>query len=270
MSDRDKMELREKVNVVFHSAASIKFDDELSKAVTMNVRGTKELMDLAKGMGNLRSFVHVSTCYSHCHLREEVIQEKIYPPESFSVKEVLDMSKRELNAIAMNTDTNTHSLPTGEVSDEECKRVIDKRPNTYTFTKAITEQLVREERDDLPISIVRPSIVVGARSEPQPGWVDNINGPTGVGLFISQGALRSMINNPAIVADLVPVDTVINLMCAVALKTAKQYNREAGKRPEEVPVYNCNSSTDSPATWGEIWKFFLEACYIWPSETTLL
>ena len=251
MSDRDKIELREEVNVVFHSAASIKFDDELSKAVTMNVRGTKELMDLAKGMGNLRSFVHVSTCYSHCHLRDKVIQEKIYPPESFSVEEVLDMSK-------------------GEVSDEECKRVIDERPNTYTFTKAITEQLVREERDDLPISIVRPSIVVGARSEPLPGWVDNINGPTGVGLFISQGALRSMINNPAIVADLVPVDTVINLMCAVALKTAKQYNREAGKRPEEVPVYNCNSSTDSPVTWGEIWKFFLEACYIWPSETTLL
>ena len=111
MSDHDKMELREEVNVVFHSAASIKFDDELSKAVTMNVRGTKELMDLAKEMGNLRSFVHVSTCYSHCHLRDEVIQEKIYPPESFSVKEVLDMSKRELNAIAMNTDTNTQSFP---------------------------------------------------------------------------------------------------------------------------------------------------------------
>ena len=41
--------------------------------------------------------------------------------------------------------------------------MIDQRPNTYTFTKAITEQLVREERGDLPVSIVRPSIVVGAR-----------------------------------------------------------------------------------------------------------
>ena len=61
----------------------------------MNVRGTKELMDLAKGMGNLESFVHVSTCYSHCHLRDEVIQEKIYPPESLSVKEVLEMSQSE-------------------------------------------------------------------------------------------------------------------------------------------------------------------------------
>ena len=95
MSDRDRSELKEEINVVFHSAASIKFDDELSKAVLMNVRGTKELMDLAKGMGNLESFVHVSTCYSHCHLRDEVIQEKIYPPESLSVKEVLEMSRSE-------------------------------------------------------------------------------------------------------------------------------------------------------------------------------
>ena len=91
LSDKDKSELKREVNIIFHSAASIKFDDELSKAVTMNVRGTKELMDLAKGMENLASFVHVSTCYSHCHLHNEVIQEKIYPPESFSVKEVLDM-----------------------------------------------------------------------------------------------------------------------------------------------------------------------------------
>ena len=96
LSDRDRIELKEEINVVFHSAASIKFDDELSKAISMNVRGTKELMDLAKGMENLHSFVHVSTCYSHCHLLNEVIQEKIYPPESFSVQEVLDMSKCEL------------------------------------------------------------------------------------------------------------------------------------------------------------------------------
>ena len=157
-----------------------------------------------------------------------------------------------------------------ELSDEETKRVIGQRPNTYTFTKAITEQLVKEERDDLPMSIVRPSIVVGARSEPLPGWVDNINGPTGVGVFISQGILRSMINNPNMVADIIPVDTVINLMCAVAHKTAEQYDRRAGKRPTEVPVYNCNSSTDNPLTWGELWKTFVEACYIWPSETTIL
>ena len=64
--------------------------------------------------------------------------------------------------------------------------IIGERPNTYSFTKAITEQMIKEDRGDLPISIVRPSIVVGAVSEPLPGWVDNINGPTSVGVFISQ------------------------------------------------------------------------------------
>merc|ERR1712241_127853 len=101
----------------FHSAATVRFDDLLTRSVSMNVRGTKELMDLAKEMKNLISFVHVSTCYVHCHRQNEVIREEIYPPEKYSVKEV-----------------------------------IGERPNTYTFTKAITEQLVKEDRGDLPIS----------------------------------------------------------------------------------------------------------------------
>jgi hypothetical protein len=32
---------------------------------------------------------------------------------------------------------------------------------------------------DLPLAIVRPSIVVAAWKEPVPGWIDNLNGPTG-------------------------------------------------------------------------------------------
>ena len=79
-----------------------------------------------------------------------------------------------------------------------------------------------------------------------------------------------MINNPNLAADIVPVDTVINLMCAVAHKTARQHDGVSGERPAEVPVYNCNSSTDNPVTWGELWKSFVEACYIWPSETAIL
>ena len=65
-------------------------------------------------------------------------------------------------------------------SEEGTKEVIGERPNTYTFTKAITEQLVKQEREHLPISIVRPSIVAGAVKDPIPGWVDNLNGPTGI------------------------------------------------------------------------------------------
>ena len=33
-------------------------------------------MDLAREMRGLDSFVHVSTAYAHCHLQNEVLQEK--------------------------------------------------------------------------------------------------------------------------------------------------------------------------------------------------
>ena len=96
MSEEDKERMKSEINVIFHSAATIQFNDLLSKSVSMNVRGTKELMDMAKGMKNLVSFIHVSTCYVHCHLQGEVIREEIYPQEDFNVKEVLDMCENNL------------------------------------------------------------------------------------------------------------------------------------------------------------------------------
>ena len=75
-------------------------------------------------------------------------------------------------------------------------KLIGNRPNTYTFTKvsfvekkinvlpncifcnwqALAESVLVEEAGNLPVSIVRPSIVVAAWKEPIPGWVDNLNG----------------------------------------------------------------------------------------------
>ena len=39
--------------------------------------------------------------------------------------------------------------------------------------------MLLKDRGDIPLAIVRPSIVTAARQEPIPGWVDNLNGPTG-------------------------------------------------------------------------------------------
>lgn len=36
--------------------------------------------------------------------------------------------------------------------------LIGKRPNTYTFTKALTEHMLLKEASNLPVAIVRPSI----------------------------------------------------------------------------------------------------------------
>jgi len=61
--------------------------------------------------------------------------------------------------------------------------IIGVFPNTYIFTKAWAELVVQKNATDLPIVIMRPSIVVASWKEPIPGWVDNLNGPTGMYLF---------------------------------------------------------------------------------------
>lgn len=47
-------------------------------------------------------------------------------------------------------------------------RIISSHPNTYAFTKAIAEQMLLDERDQLPVAIFRPSIVTASVREPFP------------------------------------------------------------------------------------------------------
>ena len=45
--------LTESVNVVFHCAATVRFDEDLTKSVAMNVEAVFAIIDLAKKMKNL-------------------------------------------------------------------------------------------------------------------------------------------------------------------------------------------------------------------------
>lgn len=62
ISDAD-LEKIKSCSVVFHAAASVRFDDPLKSAIILNTRGTREMCELAKKMPNLRAFLHVSTAY---------------------------------------------------------------------------------------------------------------------------------------------------------------------------------------------------------------
>lgn len=43
--------------------------------------------------------------------------------------------------------------------------------NTYTFTKAMGETLIQTMREDVPVVIIRPSIIESSYKEPFPGWL---------------------------------------------------------------------------------------------------
>lgn len=59
------------------------------------------------------------------------------------------------------------------------KDILKNLPNSYAFTKALSEALVNEavEKQNLSAMIMRPSIVIPTYADPIPGWTDNLNGP---------------------------------------------------------------------------------------------
>ena len=57
---------------------------------------------------------------------------------------------------------------TDEMADLITPELIGEKPNTYTYTKQMAENVIVQEGDGLPITIVRPSIVTAAWQEPIP------------------------------------------------------------------------------------------------------
>ena len=124
----------------------------------MNVHGTISMAELAKKMPKLEVFVHVSTAYAHCYRKK--IDEKFYVDNWDMKDEFWDKVLSKDNPKNLNID-------------------VKRWPNPYTCSKAMAENYLLKHCQSLPLTIVRPSIVVAAWQEPMPGWIDNFNGPTG-------------------------------------------------------------------------------------------
>lgn len=54
LSTKDRDMLIENIDIVFHGAATMRFDESVRQAVNINVRGTKMVLLLAREMKNLK------------------------------------------------------------------------------------------------------------------------------------------------------------------------------------------------------------------------
>lgn len=235
--------LKKNVNFVFHCAASVKFDEPLKIAIMINTISTRNMLDLAEDFRHLQAFVHVSTAFSNTN--QKAIYEKIYD-SSFDYK--LAISHVEMD--------NTEELMT---LNELAMAVF---PNTYVFSKNLTEQLVRDRSENLPIAIVRPSIVCPSFGEPYPGWVDSLNGPMGVLIGAGSGFLRTVYGNGDNIADLIPCDFAVNSIIVSAASVASREN-------ESLKIYNCTSSKQLPITWNQFLDLSLQVYKNYPSTKVL-
>ena len=144
----DDLKRATKTTVIFiHLAATLRLEATLKPAIQMNLMGTKHALDVAKMMPNLLWFMHTSTAF--CCPDIEILDDKIYPyPEKPAnmIKCAETMTEEEMAAMQ--------------------KEAIGNHPNTYTFSKRLAEILVNDEYKNLPIVMVRPSIVTPALQEP--------------------------------------------------------------------------------------------------------
>ncbi|XP_047038839.1 fatty acyl-CoA reductase 1 [Helicoverpa zea] len=226
LSDQDRAMIIAQVDIIIHAAATIRFDEELKKAVLLNVRGTKLMVELAKTCKNLKLFIHISTSY--CHLHEKLLEEQAYPPPADPHHVIQAVEWMDDEAIAMLTP-----------------KLLDKLPNSYAFTKALGEALVVEAMEHIPAMVLRPSIVIPIWQEPVPGWTDNINGPTGLLIGAGKGVIRSMYCKSNSYADYLPVDVFINGIMIVAWNYLQNGDTKCN-------IINFTSSAEIKVTWSEM------------------
>lgn len=194
----DTQLLKDEVDVVFHVAATVKFDAPLKYAVNMNIRSTSDLLDLAHDMNKLKAFVHVSTAFSNC-VGRDTIEEKLYSPP---------IPPEQLMMLVENLDE--------KIVDSITPSLLGSYPNTYVYTKGIAEDMCRLKGADLPLTIFRPAIVISTVKEPLPGWINNVYGPTGVVAAAAVGLLHVLQVDKNSRANIVPCDYVVNAAIAAA------------------------------------------------------
>lgn len=115
--------------------------------------------------------------------------------------------------------------------------------------------------------IYRPAIISGVCGDPLPGWIPNLNGPTGIMIGISTGVLRCLLADSSVSLDIVPVDLSVNGAIVSAWKrhnidfNSSVYNSTLIKAPMDELYHIGKYIYHETAMCGTIW-------YMSSSKTT--
>ncbi|KAF6150201.1 hypothetical protein GIB67_023156 [Kingdonia uniflora] len=249
-------EITNEVDVIVNSAANTTFDERYDVALDINTRGPCRLMSFAKRCHKLKLFLQVSTAYVNGQ-RQGRIMEK-----AFSIGDSIAKEN-----IASNTYAG--SLPLLDV-EAEIKLALDTREDsqditmsqkmkelglerarnygwqdTYVFTKAMGEMMIDSMRGELPIVIIRPSVIESTCREPFPGWMEGNRMMDPIVLYYGKGQLTGFLVDPKGVLDVVPADMVVNATLAAMAK-----HGAAGK--PGMNVYQIASSVVNPLEFQDL------------------
>jgi HAD superfamily hydrolase (TIGR01490 family) len=115
-------------------------------------------------------------------------------------------------------------------------------PDAYAYSKALGEWALLDGRGDLPVTVVRPSIIEASLSQPRPGWIRGFRMADPVIISYARGLLKEFPGIPEGIIDVIPVDLVVATILAIA-----------ARGPEKEPdVVHAASGSRNPLRYGEL------------------
>ena len=236
-------------DTVIHSAAAVSFDSPLDKAVEINLLGPSRIAQTLTELNVTPHLVAVSTCYVAGNRRgnapEELVSEGPFDlgldwrkevasarrlrsdneaasrdPErlrSFQAAARKELGAAGAPALASKTEHLRERWVTDQLVEAGRARAASVGwPDAYAFTKALGEQALMETKGNVPVNIVRPSIIESALAEPRPGWIRGFRMAEPVILSYARGLLTQFPGVPEGTVDVIPVDIVVAAIIAVA------------------------------------------------------
>ncbi|XP_028808241.1 fatty acyl-CoA reductase 1-like isoform X2 [Neltuma alba] len=223
----------EEIDVIANFAANTNFDERYDIAMEINTMGALHVLNFAKSCRRIQVFLHLSTAYICGEPREgELIKE-----EPLRMGQTLNDASKVLDIYAEKTliqktieqlrsqYTDNDMAITSAMKDFGIKRAnLYGWPNTYVFTKAMGEMLVSNFKNEIPLVIIRPTMVTSTYKEPFPGWVEGVRTLDAVIGGYGKGKVECFLGDPQTILDVIPADMVINCMLsAMAIQSSHKY-----------------------------------------------
>ncbi|CAO5235423.1 SDR family oxidoreductase [Frankia sp. AgKG'84/4] len=248
-------QLPAEIDVVIHCAGEVSFDPPIDDAFRINVGGVQELVRALRAGGSAPHLVHVSTAYVAGLRSGHIAEGPLAHGVDWRVEQAYAARVREQTEDASRSPENSarfrraagrgFAAAGAQTVSAEAERLrrewVARRlvsaggeraqvlgwTDAYTFTKALAERWLEEHHGELPLTVVRPSIIESALARPFPGWIEGFKMAEPLIIAYGRGELPDFPASPDAVVDIIPIDLVVNATLAAA----------AAPPPVDSPAY---------------------------------
>ncbi|CAN6893986.1 unnamed protein product [Brassica oleracea var. botrytis] len=243
-------EIAKEVDVIINSAANTTFNERYDVALDINTRGPGNLMGFAKKCKKLKLFLQVSTAYVNGQRQGRIMEKPFSMGDCIATENFLEGNRKALD-VDREMKLALDAARKGTQDQEKAQKMKDLGlerarsygwQDTYVFTKAMGEMMINSTRGDVPVVIIRPSVIESTYKDPFPGWMEGNRMMDPIVLCYGKGQLTGFLVDPKGVLDVVPADMVVNATLAAI---AKHGVAKTDQEPE-INVYQIASSAINP------------------------